>query len=130
MISYPLTLKDVANADVVFDSIIVNGTSTVSVDVASSDAEPRKLKISHSVEGKSSTTRNAHLISFEKVKLDSQGVAQTLTVNLTVKKPRSSVFSVTDAADLLRMLFDFLTSSTAPTVDTTNSLPQILRGES
>jgi excinuclease UvrABC ATPase subunit len=130
MISYPLTLKDVANADVVFDSIIVSGTSTVSVDAASSDVEPRKLKISHSIEGKSATTRNAHLISLEKVKVDSQGVPQLLTVNLTVKKPRSSVFSATDAADLLRMLFDFLTTGTAPTVDTTGSLAQILRGES
>lgn len=130
MISYPLTLKDSAAANVVFNSISIGASSTTSVDVASSDTEPRKHLISHTVEGKGATARNAHLVSLTKTKIDSNGVAQLLSVAFTLKKPKSSVFSSTDVADLVSMLLDELSTGTAPTVDTSGFLGQLLRGES
>jgi len=81
------------------------------------------------VEGKGLIKRNAHLVSIETTNLNAAGEPFLLTVNLSIKKPPNSEFSVTDVADSLRMVFDHLTSGTVPTVNTT-TLGQLLRGES
>ncbi|DAD52140.1 TPA_asm: coat protein [ssRNA phage Gerhypos.1_47] len=129
-LTYPLSLTDNAGSTKTFAETIRNGQVTESVDTASTSLEPRRVRISHTqTKSKDGIVTDRHLISLSDTQVESTGSTSSMVINLTVALPRSASFSSTNVKDGLRMIFDLLTTSTAPTIDST-ALDQILRGES
>jgi len=131
-LSQPMTWKDNADANTVFNLQSLQGTTSRYIDVASTTTEPRGIRVSHEVvtSKKDGVTTDRHLIGLSDTQLETDGSSGTCQVNLTMVLPRKPSLSTTNLFHLVHILLDMITTGTAPTLDTTGVLAQILRGES
>lgn len=128
MLTANLTLKDVAGSDVVYNAIGFPTNGADRIDVASTSSDKGTLNIRHTTQGKGISVADRHLIQFTRTRQDTTGSA-TATVNLTMLVPQSSLVDANDVKDMLRELFDLLSSTGTIALDTT-IVEGILRGES
>lgn len=103
-------LADSAAANKTFAAISVEGTSTIRQDTSSTNLSPRKMAIRHATatDKVSKTIVDRHLLSFSKMLLDTENVAQTITFNGTLWVPRNAVVTRADVDHLIAFARNFL----------------------
>lgn len=65
-----LTIKDHADADVIFSYVSTVGSKTIRKDTARAVDSPRIMTISHEVSGKGADAIDRHLIRFDQTEVD------------------------------------------------------------
>jgi hypothetical protein len=125
-----LVLDDVSGDDVTYRLTTRQADGSKRIDIATTLSEPAFLTIRHSQTGKGSDTVDRHLVQFTRTKMDVNGVPRTLTVNLTISVPRTSVITSTIVNDQVANLIDFLMSGGLTTLASTSNIDSLMRSES
>jgi selenocysteine lyase/cysteine desulfurase len=105
-----ITLVSASSEDIEFKQISIDSSGSVRLDDLSTNVEPRKMVIRHSVSTPkgSSVPVDRHLVQFTKTKVDEQGSPQTAIVNMTIAVPRSGAIDSDDVENLLVFSLGFL----------------------
>lgn len=125
-----LVLDDVSGDDVTYRLTGRDAGGSRRIDIATTLTEPAFLSIKHSQSGKGADTIDRHLVQFTRTKADSNGIPRTLTVNLTIAVPRSSVITGTIVNDQIANLLDLMMSGALTTLASTSNIDSLMRGES
>lgn len=105
-----ITVKDAANADVIYSYVSSSGNKTIRKDISRPIETPRVFTISHEVAGAGASAVDRHLVRFDQTELDADGVtAATGSVHLVLTVPRKVVTS-TVISDLVAQIKNYLTS--------------------
>lgn len=77
--------------DKTFNKIESNGTTTRRRDTSTTSGEPQDIVIKHSTSGseKNGDAIDRHLVQITHIDHDAQGLAQPLTINVTIAVPRN-----------------------------------------
>jgi hypothetical protein len=125
-----LVLDDASGDDITYRLTSRQADGSKRIDIATTLSEPAFLVIKHNQTGKGADTIDRHLVQFTRTKLDTNGVPRTLTVNLTVAVPRSSVMTSTVVNDQISNLLDLIMSGGFTTLASTSNIDSLMRAES
>lgn len=125
-----LVLDDASGDDVTYRLVSSDNTGTKRIDIATTLAAPAHLAIRHSVAGKGADIVDRHLVQFTRTIVDTNGSPRTLTVNLTLAVPRSSVITSQIVKDQIMNLLDLMSDGALTTLATSANIDSLLRGES
>lgn len=125
-----ITLDDASGDDVVYRLVSQDTQGTRRIDVATTLAAPAYLAMKHSTAGKSGDMVDRHLVQFNRTLVDTNGVPRTLTVNLTLAVPRSSIITSQIVKDQVMNLLDLMSDGALTSLATSANIDSILRGES
>lgn len=105
-----ITVKDSANADVIYSFITSAGSKTIRRDSSRPLETPRIFTVSHESAGKGITAVDRHMAKFDQTELDGDDVTTaTGSVHIVLTVPRK-VITATHVQDLVAQLKSYLTT--------------------
>lgn len=104
-----LTIKDHADADVIFSYVSTVGTKTIRKDTSRDVDSPRIMTVSHEVSGKASDATDRHLIRFDQTEVDENDDSSISTgsAHIVLTCPRKNITEA-HILDLVAFIVNYL----------------------
>lgn len=116
MASSTLTLADYAAVSTTFTLRGVAMDEARYIDTNTSLQEPRAMAVRHSIPAAGSSANDRSYVTWNRTKLDANGIAKTISIKLEVSRPRTDVLTEADVLEGLGHLVSFLTEARATTL--------------
>jgi hypothetical protein len=123
----PLVVDDASGDDVTFNRIGSDLSSAIFVDVTSTQAEKRSIRVAHTSTGKGAAVVDRHLVSYQTV-VPATPAPAALTINFTIAGDRNVAITSQMVYDGVANLIDFISAGGLATL-TTTTIDALLRSE-